>query len=790
MENKEWTGRWIWPEGEIECRAFGRQARALFRRKFRLDRGDGASLKLTISADSRYRIYANGRFVARGPCKGDAWRQYYDELDLSDDLTDGDNVLAVEVVHYPIATGGPGVERAPSAVWRSPRGGLWVQGDVRDREGRLLESIDTGSGWRLMAVDADAILLREEKETLFVGGTEEVRGSLLPAGWRDIAYDDSDWMAASHQIDPIDKLYGGLSPWQLAKRPIPMLRESRRDFVRVMRAAWPEGDFSSVPRKFSLAPGQSGWIELDAGRMSTGYPQLSCEGGDGAEIRLLYAEAYERTDTTGTEARRRIRDDPNGSALRGNEDVFYPSGYGTLESPEVYEPIGRRAYRFVRVAAKAGETPLAFALTHVDAGYPLEALSRVGTSDPLSGRMWDVSLNTLRCCMQDTYEDTPYYEQLQYVMDAKLQALYTYAVSADDRLARKTIHDYHASLSPDGMLQSRYPSVDRQIIPGFALLWIDMVHDHYMHFGDSELVRRYRPTMDAVLDWFDRRARDGLVEDLPQAYWSFVDWVAEWRATAGTPPAKWWGPMTVYNLMYAYALDRAAVLNEATGRGDTSAEYRVRAAAVREAVRRRCWDSREGLFRDGPETEAFSEHAQVWAVLSGVLEGAEAAETMERALSGKGVARCSFAMSHFLYRALAKCGLYDRTERLWQPWKDQLALGLTAWVEDPVNQRSDCHGWSALPLYEYVAETLGVKPMEPGFRAILIEPRLAGLTYASGEAITPRGTVRVDWKREGGTFRISVVGPAGTPVVVRLPDGMEHRAEVGTLAATWTCSLD
>ncbi|MBO9596481.1 MAG: hypothetical protein J7559_01475, partial [Cohnella sp.] len=504
MENRMWTGKWIWPSIEGAERPCGRQRRALFRRVFQLDRAEGATLRLEISADSRYRLYANGQFVARGPCKGDAWRHYYDDIDLSAYLKDGDNVLAAEVVHYPMLAGGPGVERAPSSAWRSPQGGLWVQGALRDSEGRLIETLDSGAAWKVTAVDPAAFRIREEKETLFVGGTEEAKGALIPAGWRDCDYDDSAWTTPAKPIDPIDPLYGGLALWQLAKRPIPMLRETRAAFARVMRGQWPEAEHANAgaPGKLRLEPGQSGWIELDAGRMTTGYPLLSCEGGAGAEIRVLYAEAYERPDTGQSTPRRRIRDDTNGASLRGNEDVFYPSGRGTEANPETYEPMGRRAYRFVRVFAAAGESSLSFSLTHADTGYPLAAFSRVETSDPLAERMWEVSLNTLRCCMQDTYEDTPYYEQLQYAMDAKLQALYTYAVSADDRLATKAIHDFHASLTPDGMLQSRYPSVDRQIIPGFALLWIDMVHDHFMHFGDLGLAARYRPTIDAVLDWF------------------------------------------------------------------------------------------------------------------------------------------------------------------------------------------------------------------------------------------------------------------------------------------------
>lgn len=61
---------------------------------------------------------------------------------------------------------------------------------------------------------------------------------------------------------------------------------------------------------------------------------------------------------------------------------------------------------------------------------------------------------------------------MQYELDTRLQALFTYSISADDRLARKALYDFHSSLMPTGILQSRCPSVGRQVIPGFALYWI------------------------------------------------------------------------------------------------------------------------------------------------------------------------------------------------------------------------------------------------------------------------------------------------------------------------------
>ncbi len=59
----------------------------------------GARLIAAIAAGSRYRMWVNGRPAGSGPCKGDRYRQFYDRLDLTGYLTEGENILAVQVLY-------------------------------------------------------------------------------------------------------------------------------------------------------------------------------------------------------------------------------------------------------------------------------------------------------------------------------------------------------------------------------------------------------------------------------------------------------------------------------------------------------------------------------------------------------------------------------------------------------------------------------------------------------------------------------------------------------------------
>jgi Na+/phosphate symporter len=54
--------------------------------------------------------------------------------------------------------------------------------------------------------------------------------------------------------------------------------------------------------------------------------------------------------------------------------------------------------------------------------------------------------------------DCPYYEQLQYIGDARIQALVSYFNAGDDRLARNALNQMEHSRMAEGITLSRHPS--------------------------------------------------------------------------------------------------------------------------------------------------------------------------------------------------------------------------------------------------------------------------------------------------------------------------------------------
>ncbi len=80
--------------------------------------------------------------------------------------------------------------------------------------------------------------------------------------------------------------------------------------------------------------------------------------------------------------------------------------------------------------------------------------------------------------------DCPYYEQLQYAGDTRIQALVSLYSTGDARLMKNAIAQLDDSRTAEGATMSRAPTRQQQYIPPFSLWWIGMVHDYYMYVDD------------------------------------------------------------------------------------------------------------------------------------------------------------------------------------------------------------------------------------------------------------------------------------------------------------------
>ena len=256
-------------------------------------------------------------------------------------------------------------------------------------------------------------------------------------------------------------------------------------------------------------------------------------------------------------------------------------------------------------------------------------------------------------------------------------------------------------------------------------------------------------------------------------WWEFVDWLPQWSFCGGIPEALLHGPSAIINLMYALALEKSAVLWEAAGRKGLAEEYRERKASILERVYSLCWDADREMVREGPNFSQFTQHAQSWAVLTGMLEAQQARTALRHAMDDGDVLKCGFSTSYEWFRALEQAGMYEETEKYMRDWAALPAMGNTTCPEVPGDSRSECHAWSALPIYEFLRVFGGIR-MEAG--QVVIAPVPGYLDDYSGCVCIPGGAAV--FRYEGGVYTVTL--PDGLPAVLHLPDGTQKTVSGGT----------
>lgn len=739
---------WMWIFNK-DTDADSKPRLALFRGRLLLaEKPDNAPIQIT--ADSRYKLYVNGEFVETGPARGNEKTWYVDAVDISPWLHQGENVVAVEVLRYPAAHGA-----GCFGVVRTETPGLHIRTEL---------SVE----WKCRLHHGFEIVPENPWfSPLMIYERVTADGTL--AGWREPGYNDGNWVFPAYYAQ--DELPPILRPERHIPRPIPFLYRTKRQFTGISKGTDEWGALVKDGKPLTIPAHTTVSADLDAGELTTGYLRVSMAGGAGAKLTLLQAECYAgdivpKDDPYKSLPRKGDRTDAS-LQLYGHTDEYCAAGYGTAERPECYEPYWFRAFRFIRVTVETGDEPLTLlGIGYEETGYPLEVRAKVKTSDPSMGPVWELCERSLRRCMHETYADCPFYERLQYAMDARSEILYTYAISNDDRLARKCMDDFATSLRQDGMVNCSAPNYETNVIPGFGIYFIGMVYDHMWHFGNRHVVQKHWDTVKHILDFFhqrlDERGLVGKIGDVnrPGQFWSFIDWTTGWDDTDGVPPATKLGPITMESLLYILGLQYAAELAEYLHLPWQAHDYCTEASEVKAAVNRWC-AGEDGLYQDGPGIGQYSQHCQVFAALTETSSPAQGRHNLELTLKHpERFEQCSVAMCWYLFRALEKCGLYRYTDRLWNIWRQMPAQHLTTCPEDPLLSRSDCHGWGALALYELPAAILGVRPGKPGFEEIMVAPQTENLDWAEGIVLTPKGDVSVSWHKDPqGNVTVCAKGP-------------------------------
>jgi hypothetical protein len=481
----------------------------------------------------------------------------------------------------------------------------------------------------------------------------------------------------------------------------------------------------------------------DLGNYYCAYPECEISGGAGAKLAWSWAESLylPKSEAKGQ------RDEFIGKSFRGMTDTFLPGG----AAHQKFTTLWWRAGRWCLLSIKTAGEPLTIhRLGLEESRYPYENESRFEDGDTQLPAVLALTTRGIQMCSHETFMDCPFYEQLMYVGDTRLELLTTYAMTHDDRLARRAVELFDFSRRNGGFVNERYPSYQPQYSPTYSLIWALVLNDYTFWRNDPAFVKARVIGLRAMLEQFEPYLNnEGLLENLPG--WPFIDWVPQWNN--GDAPDGGTGVSSVNNLLYVYALQKSAQVEDYLSEPLLAQRLRAKAERTAAAVRAKFWDESRGLMADNLAHSEFSEHAQCLALLSDTLTGDQAQRCFAQLLAAPDLKRTTIYFSFYLMETWQKFGRGDLILKRLDFWKDLVKQGLETPVEEPGNTRSDCHAWGSHPLFHLHASIAGIRPASPGFRTVRIAPEPGGLPKIVSRTPHPDGFITLNLTFTGGHCR-------------------------------------
>jgi len=381
-------------------------------------------------------------------------------------------------------------------------------------------------------------------------------------------------------------------------------------------------------------------------------------------------------------------------------------------------------------------------------------------SDATLNAVWELCRHTMKASSAFGLYIDGERERIAYEADAYINQLSHYACDLDPRIARATVEHL-----------LKFPTWPTE----WSLHMPMMAAADYRATGDAVLARRHFDALKAKL--LRHKAReDGLLRAD-----AIVDWPAGERDgyNEGKPTkdSREVGPEinTVVNAFYVHALREMALLAKAIGRDAEGLELEREAVRVSDSFNRVFFDGARGVYVDGEGCAHVSLHANLFPLAFGLVPP-EHTKGVADFVQSKGMA-CSVYAAQYLLEALYaadrdEAALALMSSRGPRSWWHMMEMGSTmtteAWDASVKKNLTWNHPWGAAPANVLSRFVLGVRPLSPGYRDLLVAPRLGGLAWANGQVPTPFGPVNLRIK-DAQVYELDLVLPPVARTRVELP---------------------
>lgn len=511
---------WIWIDKESRPNTW-----VCFRKKI-YQKKSPESAVIKIAVDSKYWLYVNGELVIfeggikRGPSINGT---YYDELELSEYIKEGENTIAILVWYF----GKNGFSHLSSGL-----GGLLFSADI---DGDIIVS---DKSW--LAMEHPAYIEAEKNDippnfrlaeaNIYFDAAKDI------GAWYECEYDDVEWSNA------VALCKAGYGVWgNLSRRIIPQ-------FKNYGMCAY---DNSADYQEFTTNQDTVLVMKLPYNAQITPYFKITAD----ADKRIVI-----KTDTYDTYE--------DALDQKNNMAVYY-----TKDGEQEYESLGWINGEYVYYHIPKGVT--VHELKYRETGYDTEFLGSFECDDEFLNKLWKKSLRTLYVTMRDTFMDCPDRERVQWWGDVNVE-MQMLMYSLDEKallLYKKGIKSLAGWFDGYGYMLTVVPSGNQIFeLPFQNLAGIWGFSYYYQYTGDIEtIMTAYPMAKQYVLSYCI--GDNGLVEHKTGSW----DW-ADWGENADIEPME--------NAWYYMALKSCISMAELLGESADAAIFSERINSISENYNR------------------------------------------------------------------------------------------------------------------------------------------------------------------------------------------------------------
>ena len=436
----------------------------IFRKKANLESFKNAIVK--VAADDYYKLYINGKYVAEGAAPGYHSSYYYNEIDVTDYIKEGDNTFALHTYYQGY------INR------------VWVSGDLREMM------------WLELSLDGKASLVSDEswRVNYHTGYTDcglfgyetnvaECYDASAPeAKFYEPDFDDSYFLTAKENTK------GG---WNLVKQKTRLIDV-----------------YDMIPERIEKI---DGGVRLYMPTEAVGLLSLKAIGKKGDEVILRYGEELCEDGSVRFEMRCNCRYEEK-MILSGKDDLLVQYDYKAFRYAEILYP------------DSVAVSDIKMRVRH----YPFTDNFVPSESDEKLRPVLDLCRNTVKYSTQERFLDCPTREKGAYLGDLMVSGRAHVAVTGDTTLIKHAIENFcDSSFICEGIMATCCCSL-MQEIADYSLEFPSILNWIYSVDGDLDFIKKCEPYATGVYNYYKKyENEDGLLDRVFE--WNLVDWPSNLR---------------------------------------------------------------------------------------------------------------------------------------------------------------------------------------------------------------------------------------------------------------------